>query len=76
MASIECYGRNTIHHCFTGAGGRKNHRKVLPLCVGHHIGPQGIDGRVMSKKKWQAIYGSEQELLDLLDFKLKQLETL
>jgi len=52
----------TIHHLYTGAGGRKNHDKVAPLCIEHHIGREGIDGRVMSKKVWQAKYMSEPEM--------------
>ena len=64
-----CGSPAEIHHCFTGGGGRKNHDKVIPLCPEHHRGAQGIDGRHfgMSKKKWQTIYGTEQELLDKLN---------
>lgn len=66
-----CGGRMTIHHCFTGGGGRKNHMLVLPLCHEHHQGRDGIDGRVISKKQWQEKHGSEAELLALLDERLK-----
>lgn len=52
----------TIHHLFTGAGGRKNHDRVAPLCWEHHVGREGIDGRVMSKKKWQEKYMTEDEM--------------
>lgn len=52
----------TIHHLFTGAGGRKNHDRVAPLCWEHHVGRDGIDGRVMSKKKWQEKYMTEDEM--------------
>ena len=69
--SAYCEGRLTIHHCGTGAGGRKNHDHVICLCWGHHQGKHGIDGQVMSKRQWQEKYGSEiglmvktQELLD------------
>ena len=64
--STPCEGRITIHHCGTGAGGRKDHKKVIPLCWGHHQGPQGIDGKRMSKRAWQEIYGSEEKLLKRL----------
>ena len=69
MGCMICASPAEIHHCFTGAGGRKNHDKVIPLCPEHHRGAQGIDGRYygMSKKKWQSIYGTEQELLDKLE---------
>lgn len=53
----------TIHHCGTGAGGRKDHMKVLPLCWEHHLGREGIDGKRMSKRDWQLKYGQEDILL-------------
>lgn len=64
-----CRGRLTIHHCGTGAGGRKDHMKVLPLCEEHHQGREGIDGKAMSKRDWQEKYGTE----DFLLFKLEAL---
>jgi len=54
-----------IHHCGTGAGGRKNHDKVIGLCWLHHRGPQGI--HFMGRKKWQRIYKTEEEFLHILD---------
>ena len=60
--SAMCLGHTTIHHCGTGAGGRKNHDYVIPLCVNHHTGPEGIDGGVMSKKQWQLKYWPEHFL--------------
>lgn len=62
--STHCAGRTTIHHCGTGAGGRKDHDKVIGLCWGHHLGPEGIDGQRMSKRAWQAKYGQETALLE------------
>lgn len=67
----ECRGRITIHHTGTGAGGRKDHKKVLPLCLNHHIGDRGINslnGKI-SRREWEGTYGTEVELLD----KLKEL---
>lgn len=64
---IPCEGCITIHHCGTGAGGRKDHRKVIPLCWGHHLGPHGIDGKRISKRAWQEKYGSEEKLLKRLE---------
>lgn len=61
--STYCHGRMTIHHCGTGAGGRKDHDKVICLCWGHHLGPEGIDGKKISKRAWQEKYGSEVTLL-------------
>jgi len=61
--SVHCRGRMTIHHCGTGAGGRKDHTKVICLCEGHHLGPEGIDGQRLSKRQWQEKYGSEVSLM-------------
>lgn len=64
-----CGAQPELHHCFTGAGGRKNHDHVIPLCWTHHRSPQaGIHG--MGRKAWQKKYGTEQELLDKLDLML------
>lgn len=60
----DCRPPLTVHHCFTGAGGRKDHWKTICLCWGHHLGPRGIDGKRMSKRAWQVYYGAEQALLD------------
>jgi hypothetical protein len=56
----------TIHHCFTGAGGRKDHDAVIALCYNHHLSKEyGIDGRgKYSKKTWQEHYNTEQYYLD------------
>lgn len=71
VASSHCMGRITIHHCGTGAGGRKDHDKVLPLCHEHHQGHLGIDGkRAFTKRSWQDRYGSEDQLME----QLKQME--
>lgn len=51
-----------VHHAKTGAGGRKNHMLVLPLCYNHHQGKEGI--HTMGRKPWQEKFGTEDELLD------------
>ena len=58
---IICGDEAQIHHCGTGAGGRKNHDKVLPLCVFHHVGKQGI--HTIGRKTWREKYGTEEELM-------------
>ena len=64
-------GRTTIHHCFTGAGGRKDHDKVLALCEMHHTGPNGINGGRISRREWEHRYGSEQSLLEQQEERLQ-----
>lgn len=51
-----------VHHALTGAGGRRNHMAVLPLCHNHHQGREGI--HTIGRKAWQAKYGHEIELLE------------
>lgn len=71
LGGAECHGRITIHHCGTGGGGRKDHSKVIPLCHGHHQGHNGIDGKHISKRDWQARYGTEDMLLARVEERLK-----
>jgi len=52
----------SVHHAKTGAGGRKNELKVLPLCHFHHQGREGI--HTLGRKAWQQKYWSEDELLE------------
>lgn len=65
VGPVGCFGRLTIHHCFTGGGGRKAHEKTICLCAGHHQGPDGIDGREYgcSKRTWQQRHDTEANLL-------------
>jgi len=51
-----------IHHALTGAGGRKNHDEVFPLCSYHHRGGAGIHS--IGRRAWQALFGKEQEHLE------------
>lgn len=63
IGCIICGSSPAIHHCGTGMGGRKDHRKVLPLCHHHHQGPEGL--HTLSRRVWQAKYGTEDELMKL-----------
>lgn len=59
---VVCESPASIHHIETGMGGRKNHDRVIPLCYCHHQGEDGI--HTIGRKKWQAKYGTEQELFE------------
>jgi hypothetical protein len=61
---VPCGSPAEIHHCGTGAGGRKDHDKVIPLCPYHHRGAEGI--HTLSRNVWQGIYGTENHLLELV----------
>lgn len=65
LGCIVCGVMAEIHHCFTGAGGRKNHDKVIPLCHYHHRGGAGIHS--IGRKTWQELFGKEQELIEVVE---------
>lgn len=67
-----CSGRITIQHCDTGIGRRKDHKKVIPLCWGHHLGKEGIDGKQISKPAWESKHGTETILLMKLELLLRK----
>jgi len=50
----------SIHHLFTGGGGRKNHDKVAALCHYHHQGEQGI--HTLSRKVFSERFMSEEKM--------------
>jgi hypothetical protein len=64
----DCFTPAEIHHIIEG-GKRKGHYFTLPLCVPHHRGRS--DGSVLPyvsrhpyKARFEAAYGSEDELLE------------
>jgi hypothetical protein len=57
-----CGSPAAIHHTGTGAGGRKDNMKVIPICHYHHQGDQGI--HTIGRKAWEKLYGTEEELLN------------
>ena len=67
LGCIICGLPATIHHCGTYMGGGRNHKRVLPLCWPHHLGPEGIDGKRISKREWEHRYGKESELLEKVE---------
>jgi hypothetical protein len=52
----------------TGAGGRKNHKDIIPLCYGHHRGRAGI--HTIGRKLWQAKHGHEVILMVVVQDRL------
>lgn len=56
-----CPNPPAIHHCGTGMGGRKDHDRVLGLCHLHHQGKLGV--HTMSRRVWQARFGTEDDLM-------------
>lgn len=73
LGCIICKGPATIHHTGCYIGGGRNHMKVIPLCEKHHLfGPDAIDGKIISKRQWEAKYGTEEDLLTTTHQKLKE----
>ena len=70
LGCIICGRAATIHHCGTYMGGGRNHLRVIGLCWEHHLGPMGIDGKKMGKRKWEEIFGTEEDLLEQLKAEL------
>jgi len=66
----ECEGATEMHHIGTGAGGKKNHDKQIPLCNNHHVGKRGI--HTIGRKIWQAEYGTEETHLEAVKASLTQ----
>jgi hypothetical protein len=64
-----CKGRNTIQHAQTKMGGGeshgRNHDKVYCLCYEHHLGAEGIDGKRMGRRVWEAKYATEEYFMAL-----------
>lgn len=82
MGCIACwitgvYTPAEIHHVLDG-NRRLGHKFVLPLCVPHHRG--GSDGagiqsfvsRHPYKKRFEERYGTEQELLQIVEDRLHE----
>ena len=71
MGCIVCEAPANIHHCFTVKGCRKDHDKTIPLCDRHH-NPNGEWGVALhaGKRAWEAIYGTEEVLLDKVNLRL------
>lgn len=66
-----CNGLATLHHCGTYMGGGRDHKRVIPICWQHHLGKEGIDGKHLSKRQWEAKYGTEEELLEKVNLLLR-----
>ena len=62
----------TIHHITTGAGmgQRSSHDRVLPLCHAHHQGGGYGVARHAGEKVWESKYGTQLELLEIVNNKL------
>ena len=54
-----------------GFGNRANHYEVIPLCASHHVGAFSIHN---TKRQFEAMYGTEAELLHRTLKEIKSLE--
>ena len=55
-----------IHHVREHSG-RRDHMKVLPLCYEHHQGGIFDVAIHKSKKRFEATFGTQEELLEMVD---------
>jgi len=54
-----------------GFSKRANHYEVIPLCPSHHVGPFSIHN---TKRQFEAMYGTEEELLHRTLKEIKNIE--
>jgi hypothetical protein len=54
-----------------GVGNRANHYQTIPLCRDHHVGSFSIHN---TKRQFEAMYGTEAELLHRTLNEIKQLD--
>ena len=66
LGCVVCGDTAEIHHITTGVGmgQRANNYQVIPLCPRHHRnGGHGVAIHA-GKKTWEALYGSELDILN------------
>jgi len=68
------FSEPVIHHIrnHTGLGLRPPHTDTIPLCPQHHN--MGNESVHLNKKKFYSLFGTEYELLEETNQKIKQLE--
>ena len=68
------FSEPVIHHIWnhTGLGLRPPHTDTIPLCPAHHN--MGNESVHLNKKKFYSLFGTEYELLEETNQKIKQLE--
>jgi hypothetical protein len=52
-----------LHHLRSGGWGKGDYLTLIPLCVPHHRGQDGI--HTLGTKAWERTYGPQQEFLDM-----------
>lgn len=61
-----------IHHCYgLQFPVRRDHRPVIPLAARLHRGSYG-EAIHAGKEKWESIYGTQEELLELTNKRLSE----
>ena len=52
-----------LHHLRSGGWGKGNYLTLIPLCITHHRGKEGV--HTLGTKAWERTYGTQQEFLDM-----------
>ena len=71
LGCFVCGSVASVHHIRpkgTGMGRRSSHYETIPLCYEHHQGNNSIHNR---KREFEAKYGTEQEILQIITERLK-----
>jgi hypothetical protein len=73
VASLPCsvcgYAPCEVHHIRV-MNEKRDHKKTIPLCYTHHMGPDGI--HTLGKKAWREKYGHELDMLYNLQKKTEE----
>lgn len=63
-----CQQPANVHHCGTHMGGGRDNMKVIPLCHLHHTSGSFSNPSIHPwRKKFEEMYGTEEELLKIVD---------
>lgn len=61
------YSPALVHHLLEGTGlSQRDHDRRIPLCFNHHSA-DGDDGIHGGQKSWEAVHGTEEELLEIVE---------
>lgn len=66
-------GNVELHHLRKGGWGKGDYKTLIPLCVNHHRGAQGIHH--MGTKAWERQFAvSQEELLETVQSRIRNSE--
>lgn len=58
-----------LHHLRKGGWGKQDYKTLIPLCVNHHRGAQGI--HTLGTKAWERKFANQLDLLEKVQDRMK-----